>query len=163
MGLDPDPEALRIAAAKAAEAGVEVAWQSGFARDAANFGQFDKVVSSLVFHQVPVEEKRAGLAAMFKAARPGGRVLIVDYAEQRSWLMRQAFKIVQSADGRTNTQPNADGFIERELVRICGAPLTSAWALDTPTGAISMFSATRAQSATAPFPAVTTRPMPSDS
>jgi ubiquinone/menaquinone biosynthesis C-methylase UbiE len=163
VGLDPDPEARRIATAKATEAGVEVAWQSGFARDAANFGQFDKVVSSLVFHQVPVEEKRAGLAAMFKAARTGGRVLIVDYAEQRSWLMRQAFKIVQSADGRTNTQPNADGFIERELVRICGAPLISAWALDTPTGAISMFSATRAQSATAPFPAVATTSMPSDS
>lgn len=45
---------------KAEIAGVEIEWHSGFARDAANFGQFDKVVSSLVFHQVPVEEKRAG-------------------------------------------------------------------------------------------------------
>lgn len=141
VGLDPDSEARRIAAAKAQAAGVEIEWLPGFARDAANFGQFDRVVSSLVFHQVPVEEKRAGLEAMFKATKAFGLVLIADYAAQRSWLMRQAFKIVQSADGRTNTQPNADGFLERELTRICGAPLPAAWALDTPTGTISIFSA----------------------
>lgn len=141
VGLDPDPEARRIASAKAEADGVEIEWLAGFARDAANFGQFDKVVSSLVFHQVPIDEKRAGLEAMFKATKPGGLVLVADYAEQRSWLMRQAFKIVQSADGRTNTQPNADGFLELELARICGTPLIAAWALNTPTGAISMFSA----------------------
>src|SRR3990167_8665840 len=45
VGLDPDPEARRIAAAKADAAGVEIEWMPGFARDAANFGQFDKVVS----------------------------------------------------------------------------------------------------------------------
>lgn len=141
VGLDPDPAARKIAASKAEAAGAEIEWQSGFARDAANFGQFDKVVSSLVFHQVPLEEKRAGLEAMFKAARPGGLVLIADYAEQRSWLMRQAFKIVQFADGRANTQPNADGFLEQELARTCAAPLAAAWNLDTPTGTISIFSA----------------------
>jgi ubiquinone/menaquinone biosynthesis C-methylase UbiE len=141
VGLDPDPEARRLASAKAQAAGVEVEWLAGFARDAANLGQFDKVVSSLVFHQVPVAEKRAGLEAMFKAVKPCGRVLIADYAAQRSWLMRQAFKIVQSADGRTNTQPNADGFLEQELAHICGAPLPAAWALDTPTGTISIFTA----------------------
>ena len=141
VGLDPDPEARRIAAAKAKFAGVEIEWMPGFARDAATFGQFDIVVSSLVFHQVPLKEKRAGLEAMFKATKPDGRVLIADYAEQQSWLMRQAFKIVQSADGRTNTQPNADGFLEQELGRICGGPQTAAWSLDTPTGTISIFSA----------------------
>ncbi len=139
VGLDPDPEARRIAAAKAETAGVEIEWHSGFARDAANVGQFDKVVSSLVFHQVPVAEKRAGLEAMFTATKPAGRVLVVDYAEQRSWLMRQAFRIVQVADGKTNTQLNADGFLERELTRICGAQLTETWALNTPTGTISIF------------------------
>jgi len=144
VGLDPDPEARKLASAKAQAAGVEVQWLAGFARDAANLGQFDKVVSSLVFHQVSVAEKRAGLEAMFKAVRPGGRVLIADYAAQRSWLMRQAFKIVQSADGRTNTQPNADGFLEQELARICGAPQSAAWGLDTPTGRITIFSAARA-------------------
>ncbi|HEV7232976.1 MAG TPA: class I SAM-dependent methyltransferase, partial [Sphingorhabdus sp.] len=129
-----------IAKAKAGSAGVKIEWQSGFARNAANFGQFDKVVSSLVFHQVPVAEKQAGLAAMFAAVKPGGRIIVADYARQDSWLMRQAFKIVQSADGRTNTQPNADGFLEAELGRIGGVPVTANWNIDTPTGTISIFS-----------------------
>lgn len=140
VGLDPDLTARKIAAAKAKVAGVEIEWNHGFARDAANFGQFDKVVSSLVFHQVPVVEKSAGIDAMFRAAKPDGRVLIADYAEQRNWTMRLAFKIVQSADGRTNTQPNADGFLEQELARIGGGSLAAAWRIDTPTGTISIFS-----------------------
>ena len=140
VGIDPDEHARCIANAKAAAAGIEIEWMSGFARDAANFGQFDKVVSSLVFHQVPVAEKQAGLAAMFAAAKQGGRIIVADYARQNSWLMRQAFKIVQSADGRTNTQPNADGFLEAELARIGGVSVTAEWSLDTPTGTISIFS-----------------------
>lgn len=140
VGLDPDDDARTIAKAKAKAAGVDIEWQSGFARDAANFGQFDKVVSSLVFHQVPVAEKQEGLAAMFAAAKPGGRIIVADYARQDSWLMRQAFKIVQSADGRMNTQPNADGFLEAELARIGGVPVTADWIIDTPTGTISIFS-----------------------
>lgn len=139
VGLDPDPKARHIAAAKAAAAEVEIEWSHGFARDAGSLGQFDKVVSSLVFHQVPVEEKRAGLEALFSAAKPGGVVVIADYAEQRSWLMRQAFKIVQSADGRENTQPNADGYLERELSRICARPIVADWSLDTPTGTVAVF------------------------
>lgn len=140
VGLDPDEGARTIAKAKAKAVGIEIEWKSGFARDAAHFGQFDKVVSSLVFHQVPVAEKQAGLAAMFAAAKPGGRIIVADYARQYSWLMRQAFKIVQSADGRTNTQPNADGFLEGELARISEVPVTADWTIDTPTGTISIFS-----------------------
>lgn len=139
VGLDPDDKARSIAQGKAEAAGVVVEWQSGFARDAANFGLFDKVVSSLVFHQVPVAEKRAGLAAMLAATKPGGAMIVCDYAAQRSWLMRQAFKIVQSADGRQNTQPNADGFLEAELEVIAGKPITAKEAFDTPTGTISIF------------------------
>lgn len=146
VGLDPDDDARRIAKAKADAAGVDVEWQSGFARDAASFGQFNKVVSSLVFHQVPVTEKQAGLAAMFAAAKSGGKMIVADYARQETWLMRQAFKIVQSADGRANTQPNADGFLEAELTRIAGRPITADWSIDTPTGTISIFSQLKEQS-----------------
>lgn len=140
VGLDPDEDARCIAKAKADAAGVEIELQIGFARDAANFGRFDKVVSSLVFHQVPIIEKQAGLAAMFAATKSGGKIIVADYARQQTWVMRQAFKIVQSADGRTNTQPNADGYLEAELAQICGLPVAADWSIDTPTGTISIFS-----------------------
>lgn len=139
VGLDPDPDARMIAASKARAVGADIDWKAGFARDAGSHGKFDKVVSSLVFHQVPVAEKRAGLAAMFRAAKPGGLVAIADYARQRRWTMRQAFRIVQAADGKSDTQPNADGFIEAELSRIAGRPIAADWTVDTMTGTISIF------------------------
>lgn len=139
-GIDPDPQALSIAKRKAEAAGVEIEWHSGFARDADSLGAFDKVVSSLVFHQVPVEEKRSGLAAMFAAARPGGMVCIADYARQSSWIMRQAFRFIQLIDGRLNTEPNARGFLETELGQILGRNVEAAYAIDTPTSTISIFS-----------------------
>jgi hypothetical protein len=37
-----------------------------------------KVLSSLMFHQVPLEKKRAGLAAMHETLSPGGGLHIVD-------------------------------------------------------------------------------------
>lgn len=139
VGLDPDPEALAIARTKAEAVGVEIEWRSGFARDAGAAGTFDKVVSSLVFHQVPVAEKRAGIAAMIAAARTGGRVVIADYARQDRWAMRQAFRIVQALDGREHTQPNADGFLEVELAETMGRPVAPASRIDTATGSISIF------------------------
>lgn len=138
-GLDPDPQALSIAKRKAEAAGVEIAWKQGFACDAANFGRFDKVVSSLVFHQVPLDGKRSGIAAMFAATKPGGKVIIADYARQDQWLMRQLFRFIQLIDGRANTQLNAEGFIERELSGIIGSAVLSIYKLNTPTGIISIF------------------------
>ena len=138
-GIDPDPQARAIANAKAVAAGANITWHEGFAHDAVSLGQFDKVVSSLVFHQVPMDGKIAGLAAMYDATKSGGMMIVADYARQSRWLMRQGFKIVQSADGRTNTQPNADGFLEAELSRLWGQPVMADWSLDTPTGTISIF------------------------
>ncbi len=139
VGLDPDAEALTIARRKARVAGVEIEWFEGFAHDAATIGSFDKVVSSLVFHQVPLAGKRSGIAAMFAAVKTGGLVFIADYALQSTWTMRQLFRFIQMIDGRENTQLNADGFIEAELEKVVGRRITPAYTLDTPTGTISLF------------------------
>ena len=70
FGLDPDGDILRRAETKTAAAGQAVRFIQGFSRDvAALLGEdaADKVVSSLVFHQLPMAEKRAGLAASLRA------------------------------------------------------------------------------------------------
>ena len=140
VGLDPDPEVLARAASKAEAAGVEIEWRRGFAHDAAAFaGEFDKAVSTLVFHQVPLEEKSAGIKAMLKAVRPSGEIHIADYCRQQDWLMRQLFRTVQAMDGRTNTQANAEGAVERILGLLGGSPPAPEEVLRTPTGAISLF------------------------
>lgn len=139
IGLDPDPEALKIAAGKAEQAGMAIEWQQGFAHDAARFGPVDKAVSSLVFHQVPLAGKRTGLAAMFASVREGGLVCVADYATPSGWAMRQAFRFIQLIDGRADTQPNADGFIEAELSKLAGQATAADFKVDTPTGTISIF------------------------
>lgn len=144
VGLDPDPAILEIAAAKAARAGVEIEWRKGFARDAAQFpSEFDKAVSSLVFHQAPIAEKRAGISAMITAVRPGGEVHIADYARQEGWLMRRLFGIVQRLDGYENTQLNADGAIEQLLGEAAAGSAQALRVVRTPTGAISLFRAVK--------------------
>ena len=149
VGLDPDVKALAIAQRKAASAEVEIEWRRGFAKDAADFGPFDKVVSSLVFHQVPLPGKRSGIAAMFAATKAGGLVCIADYAAQSDWRMRQLFRFIQLIDGRENTQLNADGFIEHEICGILRKPVAPAFAINTPTGTISIFCERKPETSTA--------------
>lgn len=139
IGVDPDPQVLTLAAAKAKAAGVSVEFRRGYARDAATIASaVDVAVSSLVFHQTPVSEKRSGMIAMFGAVAPRGRVVIADYARQ-SGLMRRLFGIIQAIDGSVNTTPNADGFLEAELSRLAGYEVSAGKAFRTPTGAISLF------------------------
>lgn len=140
VGLDPDPQVLAIAAEKARRAGVEVEWVRGYAHDAARYdGAFDAAVSSLMFHQVHCEDKRAGVEAMLKAVRPGGEIHIADYCRQPDWLMRTLFRLVQSLDGHETTQPNADGAVERLLSEHMDSPARPSSVIRTPTGAISLF------------------------
>lgn len=143
IGLDPDPQILEIAAAKAKQSGADIEWQQGFARDANNFaGTADKVVSSLVFHQVPLSEKRTGLAAAMAALKPGGELHVADYARQESPLMRFLFRLtVQRIDGVKDTQPNADGALESILTELVGTTIHAICVVPTLTGAISIFTA----------------------
>ena len=142
VGIDPDEEALTIARAKANAAGLTIRWKRGFARDAAaHFA--DAVVSSLMFHQVSMAEKKAGLAAMHAALRPGGRLVIADYGRQRG-LMRLLFRLtIQRLDGVADTQPNADGILP-ELVRTAGfGNVREAARIPTITGTIGLILAER--------------------
>ena len=142
VGIDPDERILLRARAKLAAAGVMAELRHGYLRDlAALLSDSDvaKITSSLVFHQVPLSEKRAGLAAMFAALAPGGTVLIADYGLQRTALMRTLFKLVQCVDGFADTQPNADGVLP-ELMHDAGfIEVEETDVFATATGSISIY------------------------
>lgn len=146
-GLDPDTEALAIAERKAASVGPHVDWRIGFASDAAldgRAGAFDVVTCTLVLHQVPLAGKAAGLSAMLAALRPGGRLVLADYSEQRTPLMRALFRLtVQRIDGREDTQPNADGVLPRLIAEAGFADVAESMVIPTPSGSISIFTARR--------------------
>lgn len=98
LGLDPDADVLARARAKAARSGLVVPFEQGLAHDAARFADLGvtKIVSSLVFHQTPMEEKRAGLAAMRAALAAHGELHVADYGLQRTPLMRALFRQIRT-------------------------------------------------------------------
>lgn len=144
VGLDPDEAVLAKARAKAAKEKADVTFRLGFARDAAAEGAtFTKVVSSLVFHQVPLDEKRDGLAAIWSALLPGGTLHIADYGLQRTRLMRTAFRSIQKLDGFDNTEPNARGVLPTLMREVGFEAVEETGVIATITGSISLYRALR--------------------
>jgi ubiquinone/menaquinone biosynthesis C-methylase UbiE len=141
VGLDPDPEVLAVARRKA-DADTAVQWRVGMGDalvESLGASSVDTVVSSLVLHQCPLPMKRAVLASMFAVLKPGGRLVIADYGLQRTALMRLAFRIVQLADGKVDTQPNADGVLLVLMSEAGFSDVREAEVVSTVTGSISVY------------------------
>lgn len=146
IGIDPDPSIIAMAHRKLDAAGVSATLLRGYLRDAGAVmarSSVNKIVSSLVFHQVPLAEKRAGLAAIFAALTPGGELHIADYGLQRTRLMRALFRFVQTVDGYADTQPNADGILPRLMKEAGFVDIEETVVISTATGSISLYRAVR--------------------
>lgn len=142
IGLDPDTRILAIATDKLRRGGVRADLRQGYLRDVASLCAgvaVDKIVSSLVFHQVPMAEKRAGLVAMHAALVPGGEIHIADYGLQRTFAMRALFRMVQWVDGFEDTQPNADGILPSLMAAAGFADVEETQVIPTVTGSISFY------------------------
>jgi ubiquinone/menaquinone biosynthesis C-methylase UbiE len=146
IGVDPDDRILWRARRKLEEAGIVVTLKQGYLRDASSLlsgAGVDKITSSLVFHQVPLAEKRAGFSAIYSALPPGGELHLADFGLQRTRLMRTLFRIVQYVDGYENTQPNADGILPSLMKEAGFAQVQETAVIPTLTGSISLYKAIR--------------------
>ncbi|MEU6560448.1 class I SAM-dependent methyltransferase [Nocardia nova] len=146
VGVDPDPAVLAAARRKGEAAGAAVRWCEGMGdrlTEVSGPGTVDTVLSSLVLHQCPLAVKRAILASMYEVLRPGGRLVIADYGRQRTPLMRTAFRIVQFADGKADTQPNADGVLPDLMCDTGFHDVREAEVVSTVSGSVSIYVARR--------------------
>lgn len=146
IGIDPDTAIRRRARAKLAGLRPPVELLGGYARDAADLLRdrgVTKVLSSLVFHQVPLEEKRAGLAAIRAALQPGGSLHLADYGLQRTAKMRKRFRLVQKGDGFDNTEPNAQGVLPELMAEVGFDDVEETHVFETISGSMSIYRAIR--------------------
>jgi ubiquinone/menaquinone biosynthesis C-methylase UbiE len=148
IGIDPDSRILLRAGRKFAAAGLTARFSQGYLRESRTLlagAGVNKIVSSLVFHQVPLAEKHAGLAGIFSVLGPGGELHIADYGLQRTYLMRCLFSFVQCVDGYIDTQPNADGILPVLMKETGFAQVEETTVIPTPTGSISLYRAIRSR------------------
>jgi ubiquinone/menaquinone biosynthesis C-methylase UbiE len=144
IGIDPDEAIRRRARAKLAAVTPPVQLLAGYLRDAAELLRgrgVTKVLSSLVFHQVPLEEKRAGLAAIHETLQPGGSLHVADYGLQRTAKMRKRFRLVQKGDGFDNTEPNAQGVLPELMADVGFGSVGETHVFETVSGSISIYRA----------------------
>ena len=142
VGLDPDPDVLGRAQLKAERLSQTVDWREGFLTDelAAELSPMTKVVSSLVFHQTPVAEKKSILGSIWRVLEPGGRLYIADYGHQRTALMRTLFRwTVQAIDGVEDTTPNAEGKLPGYMTEMGFEDVEEKQVIPTATGSISIY------------------------
>lgn len=146
IAVDPDPEVLRIAASKAATAQATVEFIEALGGDHVEYlpyGQVDKVVTSLVLHQCPMDAKKELLANVYALLTPGGTVFVADYGVQPSLLMQMLFNQVRSLDGYENTRANKDGMIPLLIEQAGFAEVAENWQVQTPTGALTLWTGTK--------------------
>ena len=110
VGLDGDRKILDLARRKAGSERVE--WLEGLA-DELPFadGEVDAVMTSLVFHHLPLAIKRAALAEARRVLRPGGLLVVADWGRPQDPVMSVAFVVLQCLDGFANTSDNRRGWV----------------------------------------------------
>jgi ubiquinone/menaquinone biosynthesis C-methylase UbiE len=80
VGVDPDPKALDLARRKAEAVGLTIRFDRGFG-DALGYpdASFDRVLSSMMFHHLPDDEKPRMLREIRRVLKPGGRLEMLDF------------------------------------------------------------------------------------
>jgi len=110
VGLDIDPKVKKIAKHKLESENIEIPLVL-YDGEAFPFksNTFNKIFSSLVFHQLDTETKKHCLKEIFRVLKPKGELIIGDWGKPKSKFQRLLFYVVQLLDGFKTTQENVEG------------------------------------------------------
>ena len=102
---------------------------------------FDKVFSSLVFHQLDGETKMDCLKEIHRIMKPGGKLVVGDWGRAKSRWMRFSFYAVQLLDGFGTTEDNVKGLMPQFIFRAGFGQISEAAFVNTAIGTFSFYTA----------------------
>lgn len=108
VGVDPSQEMLEIARKKISLRSLELLEMKASQLHFPDM-TFDRVVSSLVFHHLDEEEKALALCEIHRVLRPGGELVLADFAAPANLAMRVLFNLIRIVDGFPNTRAHLEG------------------------------------------------------
>lgn len=120
VGIDGDPQVLRIARAKAAHRSVQLQLDQGmtYALPYPD-NSFDRVLSSLVLHHLTHDAKLRTLREVARVLRAGGELHLADWGQPQNPALRAGFLLVQLLDSFRTTQEHVQGSLP-DLIATAG-------------------------------------------
>ena len=141
VGIDPDPEMLDRARSKAGRAGVEIAFDQGFASGLPYLdGSFDRVLASMMTHHLAPDAKRQAFTEVLRVLRPGGQFHLVDFGPPRSSAMRLLAAIMSRLE---ETEDNFAGRLPGLLAEVGFQGVRETGSVTTLLGPLSFLRAER--------------------
>lgn len=141
-GVDIDPKVKGIAQRKMDKLGIDLPLDL---YDGKTFPyadhSFDKVFSSLVFHQLDREDKLGSLKEIYRVLKHGGQLIIGDWGEASCPLMRLAFFAIQFVDGFKTTNDNVNGLMPEFISKAGFISVVETYYINTNVGTYSYYRA----------------------
>lgn len=141
-GLDGDPDILERARDKARRAGVVLSFDRALSHQMPyDDNSFDVVLSSLFFHHLTRDAKRATLREARRVLKPGGKLHVADWGKAANPLMRALFVLVQLLDGFETTGDNVAGLLPAFMAEAGFTDVAETRRFATPLGTIALYAA----------------------
>lgn len=119
-GVDADKEILEIAKKKiiALKLDIDPVHYDG-SRIPFPDATWDRIVSSLVFHHIPTDNKKIVLKEIYRCLKPGAELHIADFGKATNTYTKLAFALFRRLDGEANTRVNSKGLLP-DFIREAG-------------------------------------------
>jgi ubiquinone/menaquinone biosynthesis C-methylase UbiE len=86
VGLDADPDMLKVASYKSRQLNAPVKFDIGFTnRLPYPDASFDRVLSSIMIHHLKTPDKKETAREVFRVLKPGGQLHILDFGKPVTW------------------------------------------------------------------------------
>jgi len=145
LGVDADPEILARARRKLGgrQAGRVLLNLASATKLPFADGVFDRVLSTLMFHHLDPDGKRAALSDCLRVLRPGGELHVADWGRPHGTGMRLLFLAVQLLDGFATTRDSVFGTLPQSIAQAGFRQVRQHARLRTLFGTLALYSARR--------------------